>query len=345
MSSYGALHSETENHCYKNMRHILLHHHLFKNAGSTLDVALEQHFKTTHASFYAKESEVGRVYPDTLCGYLEKNPEVRALSSHHFFGRDFNRDLENRLVSQKENFFFHDAVLLRHPLSRLTSMYVYYRTLPQNENPMCAAAHALSLAEFLDFLIGYHPNFVINSQVTIFGCDDYGVPPSSESLERAIARLKKVTLLGTVEEYARTMVVAEYFLQPLFGGLQLHFSRHENVSNHALLPGYDGSLQSIEAIIGAPLFSQLCDLNNLDIELCLAVRKELYRRSTYIRDFHLRVEDFFKRCEIAREALEEKERAAQEALFSASAASESKSSESQEGSKKTDSKKEENEIC
>lgn len=321
------------------MRHILLHHHLFKNAGSTLDTALERTLEGGYAPFHPKESDDGRVYPEALYDYLGKNPDIRALSSHHFFGRDFNSDLESRLLFEKEkNYFFHDAVLLRHPISRLTSMYVYYRTLPQGESPMCEAAHELPLAEFLDFLIGYHPNFAINPQVTIFGCDDYGVPPSSENLERALARLKKVTVLGTVEEYARTMVVAEYFLQPLFGGAQLHFARYENVSNHTLLPGYDGSLQSIEAIIGAPLFSQLCDLNNLDIELCLAVRKELYRRSTYIRDFHLRVEDFSKRCEIAGAALEEKERAEQQALLS-TAASEPKSVTVKSSPKKPNAKK------
>lgn len=170
----------------------------------------------------------------------------------------------------------------------------------------------MSLPDFLNLLIGYHPHFAINPQVTIFGCDDYGIPPSSENLERALTRLKKVTILGTVEEYARTMVVAEYFLQPLFEGPQLHFSRHENVSNHKLLPGYDGSLQSIENIIGSPLFSQLCDLNHLDIELWQAVRKELQRRTSYIRDFHLRLESFWDRCQQASALLREEEKKAAE---------------------------------
>ncbi len=299
---------------------------------------MERCFEGGYAQFHPDASDSGRVYPEALYHYLEKNPNIRALSSHHFFGREFNSDLESRLLFEnKKKYFFHDCVLLRHPISRLASIYVYFRTQPQPENPICVAAHDLSLAKFLDFLIGYHPNFAINSQVTMFGCDDYGVPPSSENLERAIARLKKVTVLGTVEEYSRSMVVAEYFLQPLFGGPQFHFPRYENVSNHALLPGYDGSLQSVENIIGASLFSQLCDLNNLDIELCLAVRKEVHRRTTYIRDFHLRMENFFKRCEIAGAAFEEKERAEQEALLSA--ASESKSDDVKRAEKKTKAKK------
>lgn len=291
------------------MRHILLHHHLFKNAGSTFDWTLKQFFGETFSEFHADTKSDGRVYPNQLYQHLEKNPPLKALSSHHFFGRDFNSDLENRLLfEERKEYSFHDCVLIRHPVLRLVSMYVYFRTIPKTEDPLCSAAHEGALHDFLNLVIGHHPNVVMNAQTTMFGADNYGVPPSSENLERALTRLKKVTVLGTVEEYPKTMVVAEYFLQPLFGGIQLHYPRHENVSNYALLPGYDGSLESVKEILGAPYFSALCDLNDLDIELWHAVTKELRRRSSYIKDFPLRFEHFSKRCSLANIAFEEQEK-------------------------------------
>ncbi|MBX9742031.1 MAG: sulfotransferase family 2 domain-containing protein [Chthoniobacterales bacterium] len=288
------------------MRHILLHHHLFKNAGSTLDLSLKKYFGETFSEFHADQKSDGRIYPNQLYKHLEQHPHLKALSSHHFFGCDFNRDIEKRLLFEnRKAYSFHDCVFIRHPVMRLVSMYVYFRTIPKTEDPLHTAASQSSLAEFLNILVGHHPNFVINAQVTIFGANDYGAPPSSQNLERAIARLKKATVLGTVEEYAKTIVLAEYFLQPLFGGLELHYPRHENASDHALLPGYNGSLESIKDILGASYFSDLCDLNDLDIELWHATSKELRRRAFYVKDFAARFKNFSKRCSLATAALEE----------------------------------------
>lgn len=292
------------------MRHILLHTHIFKNAGSTVEATLEHHFGASYSTnFNPSGLPEGRVYLNDLYQHLKKHPHIKALSSYQFFGRDFNEDLEKQLFLEAEKqFHFHDVIIIRHPITRLASMYVYFRTMPLTEEPLHAIALKSSFHEFLNALIGYHPNIVINPQTTLFSGDNYGAPPSSENLERALARLKQATVLGTVEEYDKTMVVAEYFLQPLFRDIQLHYPRHENASNRTLLPGYNGSLESIKEILGASYFSDLCDLNHLDIELWHAVSKELRRRATYIKDFSLRFADFSKRCMEANGVLEKEEK-------------------------------------
>lgn len=302
------------------MRHILLHTHIFKNAGSTVEATLERHFGTNYTTnFNPTGLADGRVYPQALYQHLDKYPHIQALSSYQFFGRNFNDDLEKKLLFENEkNYCFHDCIIIRHPLVRLVSMYVYYRTMPLTEEPLHITASHSSFGEFLNILIGHYPHLAINPQTTIFGADNYGVPPSFENLERALARLKKATILGTVEEYDKTMVVAEYFLQPLFKGIQLHYPRHENVSNYTLLPGYNGSLESIKEILGASYFSDLCDLNDLDIELWHAVSKELRRRASYIKDFPLRFGDFSKRCLLTNAAFEEQEKI--KSLFTSAAA-------------------------
>ena len=274
------------------MRFVLLHHHIFKNAGSSVDAALARHFGQGFSEFHPAPHENGRVPPALLFEYLDINDHIHALSSHHFFGRDFERELD---PLRKEKYYFFDCIILRHPISRLVSMYVYYIGIPRTDNPISDAAHNLSFPDFLKLIMWRHPNFAVNPQVTMFGCDHYAAPPSNKNFHRALGRLEKVAILGTVEEYTKTMVVAEYFLQPVFSGLQIHSSR-QNVSKHEALPGYDGSLKFIENMVGEQLFSQFCNMNALDILLLKAVTDELDRRASYVPDFDIRYENFLERC-------------------------------------------------
>jgi hypothetical protein len=272
-------------------RSIILHHHIFKNAGSTLDAALRRQFGCGFAEFHPNASDSGRVSPEELKYFVDQHWRLWAISSHHFMGRDF----KSSLPEKRDEYQFFDFVLLRHPVSRLASIYLYYRGLPKEDHPLHMASHDQSFSEFLEFIISSYPNFVINPQVTMFGCDHYGVVPSNKNIDRAMARLMDVSCLGVVEEYASAMVIAEYFLQPVFPDLQLH-GKIANTSRRSPIAGYDGSLESIQAAIGDVLFKKVCALNDLDIALWSMVSSEVERRKKYVPDFSLRLQDYSLRC-------------------------------------------------
>lgn len=260
------------------MRFILLHHHIFKNAGSSLDGSLHRHFGESFTEFHPNAADGGRVHPHQLFEFLERQPTIQAISSHHFHGVDFAAYLDER---RRTSLMFFDFALLRHPVSRLVSMYLYYRGFAPNGNAIHVAAHEFSLAGFIEHLIRHHPNYVINPQVTIFGCEHYGAPPSPSNLDCATGRLLRMSMVGTVEKYDEAMSVASYMLQPVFTGLKLQ-GAIRNRSDRTAINGYDGTLESVRQIIGKRLFDQLCELNDLDIELWSRISDESTRRFKYL---------------------------------------------------------------
>lgn len=273
------------------MRFVLLHHHIFKNAGSTLDSALEHHFGDAFVEFHSESSDDGRVVPQKLFQFLDENPHVRAVSSHHFLGRDYELDLASEA---RNKYYFFDFVLLRHPVSRLASIYLYYRGLPRGEHPLQVASLDLPFRDFVEFVMAGFPHFAVSPQTTMFGCRHYGALASELHLERAKARLAEVAMLGVVEDYAASMVVAEYFMQPVFPGLRLDGSIR-NVSARGGIEGYDGTLASIETALGAELYSELCQLNDLDIKLWSWAKEEAARRARNVPGFSGRLEEFRRR--------------------------------------------------
>jgi len=273
------------------VRFVLLHHHIFKNAGSTLDLALARSFGEAFVEFHPEGSDDGRVVPQKLFQFLNDNPQIKAMSSHHFFGRDYELDLDTEARSK---YYFFDFVILRHPVSRLVSIYLYYRGLSRGEHPLQVAALSLPFPGFVEFVLDGHPHFAVNPQVTMFGCRHYGAVASDHNLDLAKKRLSEVAMLGVVEDYARSMVVAEYFMQPVFPGMRLN-GAIRNVSVKESIAGYDGSLKAVEASLGAVLYADLCRLNDLDIKLWSWAKDELIRRTRYVPDFSGRLEEYRRR--------------------------------------------------
>ena len=128
----------------------------------------------------------------------------------------------------------------------------------------------------------------------MFGCRHYGAVASDHNLDLAKKRLSEVAMLGVVEDYARSMVVAEYFMQPVFPGMRLN-GAIRNVSVKESIAGYDGSLKAVEASLGAVLYADLCRLNDLDIKLWSWAKDELIRRTRYVPDFSGRLEEYRRR--------------------------------------------------
>src|SRR5882724_1534991 len=100
------------------VRHIILHHHIFKNAGSTLDFALRRQFGADLGEVHNMNG--GIVDGRMLREYVDGRPNLRAITSHHFHCQDFAASVEGRRYR-----FIHLA-LVRKPIARLVSIYKFY---------------------------------------------------------------------------------------------------------------------------------------------------------------------------------------------------------------------------
>lgn len=103
-----------------NIRSIILHRHIFKNAGSSLDGALESFFGDGFAEFHNSNNDNGRVFPHELFEFLDQHKNIVAISSHHFHGINYRLFLDSKLQAK---YRFFEFVILRHPISRLISIY------------------------------------------------------------------------------------------------------------------------------------------------------------------------------------------------------------------------------
>ena len=114
------------------MRHVLLHGHMFKNAGTTLDWSLRRSFG---AGFYEHRDDAAmREAPDHALAVALRNKAVVALSSH-------NLPCPPPVIP---GVHFHCVFLLRHPIARILSVYAFERA-QQAQTPGALTAKRMDL--------------------------------------------------------------------------------------------------------------------------------------------------------------------------------------------------------
>jgi hypothetical protein len=64
-------------------RSIILHYHIFKNAGSTIQWILEKNFHRSFSTLHETDIEAV-VSNDEIILFAQEHPEIVALASHHF---------------------------------------------------------------------------------------------------------------------------------------------------------------------------------------------------------------------------------------------------------------------
>jgi hypothetical protein len=271
---------------------VILHYHIFKNAGTTLQSILERNFGSQFAAFDSKNPDA-LIGNDSFLRFLEEHPDIAAVSSHNL----------RPPKPENEAFAFHDIVYLRHPLTRLFSMYVFYRRSENVADALTVEAKKLDIADFFRFLIENYPNHAMNPQVGYLANGGSKIPTDSE-LERAKLIASQAAILGVTDLFDLGAVRAEYLLRDWFDRRtilkRLDFSyAAENVSSE-LPRDLDVEVQKLREACGDSLFERLCELNALDISLVESVRKECYRRFQLTPDHQRRLKNLSARS-LARE--------------------------------------------
>ena len=194
------------------MKRVVVHYHIFKNGGSTIESILERELGFTFATLHA--SNVDDILDNgALAAFLEAYPKVVAVTSHHL--RYPKPVIGNAAVF--------DCCFFRDPLSRLQSLYSYYRRIESDE-PLSQWARRLDARQFMLRLVDQAPHQVSDVQVNFLANSGIFARPANESdLERATDALRAMAIPGVLDMFDESLVSAEYYLKPAFPTLRLDY--------------------------------------------------------------------------------------------------------------------------
>lgn len=247
------------------MRLIILHYHLFKNAGSTVEEMLDHSFR---GQFRRMEtSDAGGILSDRdLLRHMWDEPEARAVSSHQI----------RYPMPQAFGYLFFDICFVRDPLDRLRSFYDYFRERPDPANPVSRLANQCGLGEFAARMIREQPLFVRNNQVNLLACGGDSDDPGEHDLAVAIRRIQAAAFPGVVDLFEQSVAAGASRLRQVFPELDLN-RPPVNVTR-----GMEGTLErrivQFRDACGGPLFEQLMRITALDRRLLMVARMEVHRR-------------------------------------------------------------------
>jgi hypothetical protein len=263
-------------------RHVVLHYHFFKNAGSTLESILETNFGERFARLDGDHHDcvIGN---DALIAFVDSHPAIAAVASHHL----------RPPKPSDERYDFIDVLFLRHPLARLASMHTFYRRAEARSDPLAAEAKSKDVRAFFELLIERYPAQASSAQVNLIASAGANVPVAAD-LPRAIDAVKRASVLGTAERFDESAVVAEHTLRACFGRLDFSYVA-QNVSDDAPRPRAQ-QLEAFRAACGGELFDRLAELNRLDVALFDVATEEVLRRYRLIDGDGRLLGDLRARC-------------------------------------------------
>lgn len=216
-------------------RSIILHYHLFKNAGTSLDALLKQNFGTrwVTAEFPMEHG------PNTVLveAWIRQTPEARAYSSHTALGP----------LPEIEAIEIIPVILLRDPIARIRSAYSF-------ERQQAAATWGAHLARTQDFA-GY-----VRTRLARAGdrqCRNFqthrlaslipGAAPELDRAQQALALVQARGILGRVEAFDAAMTRLSDRIRPHHPAFTWHSLRANAGRNAAHAPIPDTLLADLRA--------------------------------------------------------------------------------------------------
>lgn len=267
-------------------RHILVHAHIFKNAGTTFDWALKRCFGDAFLDHRDDdEMKKGAAY---LGPFLESHPHISAMSTHQL----------RRPLPVSAGFRVLPVFLIRHPIDRIGSVYDFERQ-QRSDTPGARVARRSSFDDYLRWRMQPTSGATIRECHTRFCCSRPTVRfVTDEHLDDAKIFLEHEALVGVVDRYDEAMVCFESRLAAFWPRIDLSYVS-QNVTRRN-----KRSLQDRIDLVKARMADDVLDLvtehNQRDLHLYGFVNRLLDERCAEISDFDARLQAFRDRCEALR---------------------------------------------
>jgi len=235
----------------------LVHYHIFKNAGTSIDASLKRSFGERWGCFEGTHAhDIQR--PDQLARFMEANPQLAAISSH----------LTRPPCPTPACL---PVVFIRHPLLRAYSVYQFTRNSP--DQPFSDVAQDCGFADYIRWALREEPGSIVIRNYQVVHLSDASwrcahildAQATEQDLSEACALLDHWGMAGVVEQFDRSVDAYQARYSPRLPDLKLAYD-WENVS-----PSEAGCFQTkldrLQRLLGHDLYTQFMSINALDVAL------------------------------------------------------------------------------
>lgn len=264
----------------------MLHNHLFKNAGSTIDWALQKNFGSSFVDH--RQDEEMKKGAEYLGPYLTSHKQVKALSTHHLrVPLPVLQGTELLLIT-----------MFRHPIERVTSVYKFEKNQRGGTTPGAIHAQKLSLADYIHWRMepgvgatirDFHTRRMLSKKAR------RKEVLTSEDMRAVKKRLSEMTMVGTVERFDESMVLFEDTLKAYFPDIDLSYVA-QNIGQDPT-ESIEKRLNELREQIGQQTYDLLIEKNQKDIELYEIAQERVQHQIDQIPNFTEKLADFKNRCQ------------------------------------------------
>ena len=255
------------------LRPLIVHYHLFKNAGTTIDSILQRRFPASQHANCEGADPWSSVGPVELLDFALANPDVKVVSSHHGY----------LPLPSHPSIRFLPILFLRHPIDRFGSVYSFERRQPpEDRSPSVSVARNGTLADFAKWTIGRNATAVCrNFQVVRLAGIQHDMRTARatpEDFESALTHLKSLPFVGLVESFDESLAAMQRYLQPHIGEIDVgHKPANVSLSRAVSL---EERLAHIAGELGPTLYHELLEHNALDLMLYREAQRCFERERT-----------------------------------------------------------------
>ena len=239
-------------------RPVIVHYHLFKCAGTSVEKVLEENFGSRLLRL-DYEASYSRIFASELLEALELNDQIAAVTSHQ---------LKMPLPIQK-NLRFVPVVFLRHPLDRILSVYRFDRRRgPVTYDAKIAVEN--SLTENLRIQMDAQKqvvNFHVSSLTDAWDESTRRPLPigSDAHLERALSIIGKLPVVGVVERFSESAEAYQKLISTTFPNFSFAGDAANVNPNRSLL--LEDRLGEMKEEAGEAIYEELLEVNANDLYL------------------------------------------------------------------------------
>lgn len=261
----------TPNNVGSNLSHrvrpLLIHYHIFKNAGTSVEFALQQALGPRLRTYDSPVPQ-GILSAEDIIKYVASAPEVEAICSHQAI-------LPGPKVPDRAVF---TSILLRDPLARIRSIYAFEQR-QYEPTPGALKAKETDFKGYVEWRLCTAPAMLCNFQTYYCSRTTNAVHNKAVNeihLQAAIANLDHINIVGTVERYSEWLTLAQAILSKAFQNISLAASR-QNATGAGTEVTHAAILDDLVQDLGRDLAEHLLECNKLD--MCLhQVADALLRR-------------------------------------------------------------------